>query len=191
MKIPLVLLGLLALMPGAALAQGTYYVDYFANNSGPVPGSPDQIISWINVGTLGTPLTSPVGDICVSGYTFNADQEMISCCAGRLTPNETQSASVGFQLTANPVTSVVPTSGVVKIILAPPPPGGCDPTVSTTTPDATSGVLTATHLQAGPSGLFVTETQLLPSPLSKAEEGFLQTACAFTLFLGSGKGTCR
>jgi hypothetical protein len=190
MKKLLVLLGILALVPGAALAQGTYYVDYFANNAGPVPGAPDQIIRIVNVGTLGTPLTSPTGDICANIYVFNNDQEMIACCTQRITPNELDSASVGTQLTFNPLTSVVPSAGVVKIALVPPPAGGCNPTVSTTTPDATLGVVFGTHLQTEPSGTFVTETEKIASPLSAAEEGFLQSACSFTLFLGSGKGTC-
>jgi hypothetical protein len=192
MKKLLLVFGLLVLVPGLALAQatGTYYVDYFANNSGPVPYAPDQVIRIINVGTLGTPLTSPVGDICANIYVFTADQELIACCAERLTPNELDSAYVGKQLTVNPLTSVVPYSGVVKIVLTPPPPGGCDPTVSVTAPDASLGVVFGTHLQWEPGGLFVTETEKISSPLSAAEEGFLQTACSFDLYLGSGKGVC-
>ena len=195
MKKLLVVLGLLVLVPGLAFAQGTYYVDYFTNNSGPVAGSPDQIIRIINVGTLGTPLTTPIGDICANIYVFTADQEMVACCSERLTPNELDSAYVGRQLTFNPLTSVVPPNGVIKIVLVPPPPGGCNPTVSTTTPDAALGVVFGTHLQKEPpdsstAALFVTETEKIASPLSAAEEGFLQTACSFTLYLGSGKGTC-
>jgi hypothetical protein len=191
----LVCLGVLVLVQGLALAQGTYYVDYFTNNSGPLVGSPDQTIRIINVGTLGTPLTSPVGDICANIYVFNADQEMLACCSERLTPNELDSAYVGRHLTFNPLTSVVPASGVVKIVLVPPPPGGCNPAISSTTPDATLGSVWGTHLQREPpdsstAALFVTETQKIASPLGAAEEGFLQTACSFVLFLGSGKGTC-
>ena len=190
MKKLLVVVGILALVPAAAWAQGSYYVDYFANNPGPVPGAADQVIRIINVGTAGTPLTSPVGDICANIYVFNNDQEMIACCTERITPNELDSASVGTQLTANPLTSVVPTAGVIKIVLVPPPAGGCNPAVSTTVADSSLGVVFGTHLQAEPSGTFVTETEKLSSPLSAAEEGFLQTACSFTLYLGSGKGTC-
>ena len=195
MKKLLLLLGLLMLVPSLAFAQatsiiGTYYVDYFANNPGPVPGAPDQIIGAINVGTLGTPLTSPTGDICTNIYVFDNNQEMIACCSGHLTPNGEGAASVGSQVTNNPLTSVVPPSGVIKITLTPRPPGHCNPTVSTTAPDATLGVVFATHLQVTGGRTFVTETQVLPSPLSAAEEQFLQTACSFTLYLGSGKGTC-
>ena len=59
-------LGLLLLAPGLASAQTFfgYYVGYYANNAGPVPGAPDQVVRIINTGTLGTPLTRSVGDIC-------------------------------------------------------------------------------------------------------------------------------
>jgi hypothetical protein len=193
----LLVLGLLVLVPNLAFAQatGTYYADYFANNSGPLVGSADQIIRIINLGTLGTPLTSPVGDICVNIYVFDANQELIACCAERLTPNELDSAYVGRQLTNNPVTSVIPRTGVIKIVLAPPPPGGCDPTVSLTAPDASLGAVITTHLQKQPpddsaAALYVTETEKPARLLTAAEEEFLQTACAFALFVGSGKGIC-
>jgi hypothetical protein len=198
MKKLLVVLGLLVLVPAMALAQGTYYVDYYANNDGPEPGEPDQIIRIINVGTLGTPLTSPVGDICANVYVFDANQEMIACCAARITPNELASAYVASQLTAFPLTAVVPESGVVKVVLVPPPGANCNPTLSTTTPDASLGVVWGTHLQfplgepAENSPFFVTETQKAPSTLSSAEESFLQSACSFTLYLGSKhSGFCK
>jgi len=189
MKKLLVVLGLLVLVPGLALAQGTYYVDYFANNGGFDEGAYDQRVFIINAGTLGSPLTSPVGDICVNAYLFTADQEMIECCSFRMTPNELFQGSI-LGGTANPVTSVVPTSGVLKLVFVPPPAGGCNPTVSTTTPDASLVTVSATHLQVTGGFVFASETQLSPSPLSAAEEGFLQTACAFTLYLGSGRGNC-
>jgi len=63
MKKLLVCLGLLLLVPGLALAQDPttivndpagpfvgYFVGYYANNVGPVPGSPDQVIRIINTG---------------------------------------------------------------------------------------------------------------------------------------------
>ena len=188
MKKLLVVLGLLVLLPVLAFAQGTYYVEYFANNAGLVTGALDQGARIINVGTLGTPLTRPVGDICINFYVFNADQEMIECCSIRITPNELFVSSV-LRGTANPVTSVVPSSGVIKTVLVP-ATGSCDPTVIATTPDASLAAVSATHLQVTGGFTFVTETPELPSPLSAAEEGFLQTACSFTLYLGSGRGNC-
>jgi hypothetical protein len=195
MKKLLAVLGVLVLMSCMAMAQGTYYVTYYANNDGPEAGEPDVAIRVINVGTLGSPLTTPVGDICANIYVFDADQEMTACCTMRLTPDEVGSAQVGRQLTSHPLTSVINESGVIKIVLVPPPVGGCNPTVSTTTPDAGLGTVYAAHLQfpLTPTGtddsdfdpFFVTETQVQPSTLSAVEENFLQTACSFTLYLGS------
>jgi hypothetical protein len=194
MKKILVVLGILVLVPCLALAQGSYYVDYYSNN---VDHGFDQLIRIINVGTLGTPLTSPVGDICANVYVFDANQEMLACCAKRITPNGLASAAVHRQLTNNTVTTVVPPTGVVKIVLAQPPGATCTPTTIGATPDAGLGVVFGTHLQKEGSGggnnnpyLFVTETQKAPSTLSSQEQGFLQQACSFALYIGSGQGTC-
>ena len=102
MKKLLVVLGILLLVSAVpALAQGTYYVDYYSNNINPLGA--DQVIRAINVGVLGTPLTSigqlpgttqGQGDICQNVYAFDSNQEMIACCACHLTPNELSSASV-------------------------------------------------------------------------------------------------
>jgi len=192
MKKLLVVLGLLALLPGAAFAQdpSTYFVDYFANNPGPVPGAADQVLRIINVGEGGTPLTSPVGDICANIYVFNNDQELIACCAQRITPNELDSASVGSQLTNNPVTSVVPTAGVIKVVTTLAGTGTCSPTSFSGAADATQAVVFGTHLQVTGGATFVTETEKLSSPLSYNEGTFLTESCSFALYLGSGKGTC-
>ena len=198
MKKLLIVLGLLALLPGAALAQdASYYVDYFANNPGPVPGAADQVLRIINVGEGGTPLTSPVGDICANIYVFNNDQELTACCAERITANELDSASVANQLTNNPVTSVVPPAGVIKVVTTLAGTGTCSPTSFSGAADATQAVVFGTHLQVTGGATFVTETEKLSSPLAttdpsgaSGEAGFLQQACAFAIYLGSGKGTC-
>lgn len=186
-----VVLGVLVLLPGLALAQ-SYYVDYFANNAGPVTGAPDQSIRIINVGTLGTPLTSPAGDICADIYVFDNNQEMVACCAEQITPNELDSASVGFQLTNSPLTSVVPPAGVIKVVTTPTFSAPCDPTAFPAGAERNAGeaMVFASHLQVTGGATFVTETELLPSLLSDAEGAFLQVSCSFTRYLGSGKGIC-
>lgn len=185
-----VVFGLLLMLSAIpALAQGTYFVDYYANNSGPVTGAPDQTIRIINVGTAGTPLTSPVGDVCASFYVFDNAQEMLACCSCRLTPNELASASVGFNLTSNPITTVVPTAGVIKIV-AQTAAGTCSETSPITGADATTVAVFGTHLQSTAGATFVTESEKLASPLGAAEAGFLSTACSFAHYLGSGRGTC-
>jgi hypothetical protein len=193
MKKLLVVLGLLLLVSGVASAQtvGSYFVDYYANNAGPVPGAPDQLVRIINVGIGGTPLSVPTGNICASIYVFDNNQEMIACCGCILTPNELATASVGTQLTNNPVTSVVPVAGVIKIATTP-TTTSCDPRTQPGAPLTDYAQVFGTHLQVTgtPAATFVTETEKLSSPLSAAEFGFLQTACSFARYLGSGKGTC-
>jgi hypothetical protein len=186
-----IVFGLLLLLSAIpTLAQGTYYVDYYANNAGAVVGPADQTIKILNVGTTGTPLTSPVGDVCASFYVFDSNQEMLACCPCRLTPNELASTSVGFRLTNNTVTSVVPPSGVIKIALTPAPAGGCDPTAPLTGADASLGVVTGTHVQVTGGFVFVAETEKHHQTLSANEAAFLPQACSFALYLGSGRGTC-
>jgi hypothetical protein len=186
----LVVLGLVLLVASiSAFAQGAYLVDYFANNSGPVPGAADQVLRLVNTGRYGTPLTSPTGDICSNIYVFDNNQEMIACCACRTTPNELATASVGTQLTNNPVTSVVPAAGVIKIVNTLPAPG-CDPTALSADGISDSIVGFATHLQSTGGATYVTETNVPDPTLSAPEFFFLQTACSFAHYLGSGKGTC-
>ena len=189
MKKTLIVLGALLLVSVMASAQisSPYLVDYYSNNAGPVPGAPDQVLRLVNTGELGTPLTSPTGDVCSNIYVFDNNQEMIACCSCRTTPNELASASIGTQLTNNPVTSVVPTYGVIKVINSI-PAGGCNPTAVGQLTDSIVGF--QTHLQATGGATFVTETNVPGATLSAAEFGFLQTACSFAHYLGSGKGTC-
>ena len=196
MKKLLVVLGLLVLVPGMAFAQ-SYYVDYYANNFGAATVY-DQIVRIINVGTLGTPLTTPVGDICANIYVFDANQEMQSCCAERLTPNELDSAFVGTQLTGfNPftgfpatLTGLAPASGVVKIVLTPPPTGGCDPRTAFTGPDSGLGAVWGTHVNTTGGFVYLTETEKLARGLGKDEAAFLPNTCSFVWYLGSGRGHC-
>jgi hypothetical protein len=188
MKKLLIVVGLLALLPAVAFAQTTYYVNYYSNNNGP-GATFDQIVRVINAGTLGTPVTSPnTGDICVDIYVFDANQELITCCDQRVSPNGLTSASVANQLTNDPLTSVVPPAGVIKIATTPAPCG-----TPLTTADASLAVVYATHLQVTGGATYVTETQVHSSPLGPDEALFLPQACAFVRYLGTnnGRGFCN
>ena len=194
MKKLLVLVALLAMAAIPTLAQGPvtgpYLVDYFSNNAGP-GGAADQQVRLVNFGANGTPLTSPVGDVCANIYVFDANQEMIACCSCRITPNGLRTISVANNLTNNPVTSVVPVNGDIKIVSTV-AGGTCSPlTYNGGLLDSTVGF--GTHLQtsggAAP-GLFITETNIPAAALSSQEQSFLTQACQFARYLGSGKGTC-
>jgi len=184
----LVVLGLVVLVPGLALAQ-SYYVDYFSNNN---TSPADQVVRVINAGEFGSPLTVPTGDICANFYVHNADQVMIACCATKLTPNELSSAYVGPQLTSNPLnTAAIPTSGVIKITLTRDDTGAtCDPRTPSGIPNATLGQVFATHLQVTNGTTYVTETEKLSSPLSGFEVEYLPGTCFFLQQIGSGTGVC-
>jgi hypothetical protein len=188
MKKLLVVLGVLVLMSGAAFAQATYFVDYYSNNVGPVTGAADQWIRIINVGVGGTPI-SGTGDICANVYVFDNTQEMATCCACRITPDEYASARVGTQLTNNSLTGVIPAFGVIKVVTTP-AAGTCSPTAPLTGASTDLAQVFGTHLQVTGGATFVTETEKLSSPLSAAAAGFLPQACSFVRYLGSGFGVC-
>jgi hypothetical protein len=189
----LVVLGVLVLMSSAAFAQGSYFVDYYSNNGvGPVGVAPvDQVLRIVNVGVNGTPLTSPVGDICANVYAFDNTQEMVTCCACRITPNEFAQAYVLAQLVniRITVTPVQPVFGVIKVATTP-ATGSCDPTAALTGADASLARVFGTHKQVTGGATFVTEAEKRSSPLSSAEAGFLPLACSFARYLGSGFGVC-
>ena len=183
----LLVLGILVLMSSAAFAQGSYFVDYFANNTG---GGFDQLIRVVNTGLNGTPLTSPVGDICANYYVFDNVQEMAACCSCRITPDEYRAARIGADLTANPLTPIIPPFGVVKVVTTP-YTGRCDAAGSLAGANADLARVWGTHLQVTGGATFVTETEKLPATLSAAEASFLPTACSFVQYLGTGFGICR
>jgi hypothetical protein len=181
---------LISALPGIATAQ-TAIVDYYANNTG--PGSAvDQTLRLINVGQLGTPLSSPMGDICANIYVFDTNEAMIACCSCRMPPNALASASVGHELTNHPLTSVIPRAGVITIlpIIAGTVP--CSPIAPFASPDASLVKAFSTHVEVSGPATFITETALLPAPLSRDGAAFLSNACLFLRYLaGSGsRGTC-
>ena len=195
MKKLLLLVALVALATIPSFGQivtGPYLIDYFSNNAGP-GGLADQQLRIVNFGATGTPLTSPVGDVCANIYVFDANQEMVACCSCRITPNGLRTISVANNLTNNPVTSVVPVNGDVKIIsTAANGTAACTPLTYNAGPiDSTLGF--GTHLQTSggtAAGTFITETNIPAANLSAAEFAFLPQACQFARYLGSGKGVC-
>jgi hypothetical protein len=201
MKKILVFVALLALAAIPSFAQSAYLVDFFSNNPG--PGSPaDKDVRLVNSGAFGTPLTSPIGDVCANIYVFDANQEMVECCSCRITPNGLLTLSVGNNLTNNPVTSVVPVDGAVKIVATDGSAGGACTPVNYNGgplgkfPIPIQGYWTHKHCfpPVDPRGCFIsflkTETNMPAARLSDAESGFLPQACQFARYLGSSKGVC-
>jgi len=175
-----------------------YAVTYYSGNSA---GTPDEAVRVINTGLIGDPL-NPDGsaNICVNFYVFDTTQELSECCSCLETADALLVASVQTDLTANPLTGVHNTAGVIKITATYPTKDSsgdytqCSPTSYGVLP--TNEVMAAfgSHIQVGTAlagGVSPTETNLINRPLSYNELFTLESSCDFAAnVLGSGQGTC-
>jgi hypothetical protein len=185
-----VLGGLAIASADMASAQDVYKVNYFDTNI-PTAGGfpvPDATVRIDNPGLT-------YGNLCAMIYVFAADQQLAECCGCVETHNGLRKLSVRNNLTSNPLTGVIPTSGVIKVVSATVNNSPCDPTANVT-PKANLRVW-VTHIQGGtPFGSFgglvwpVTETESSDSTLGATELANLQSQCAFIDILGSGAGLC-
>jgi len=191
--LPLVVVGVLVAGTAVASAQDVYKVNYFDINA-PVLGGlpvPDGTVRISNPGLT-------YGNLCAMIYVFAADQQLAECCGCVETHNGLRKLSIRHNLTSNPLTGVVPFSGLIKVVSAAVNGGGmtppCDPTANVTpTPNLRVWV---THIQNGESfGTFplvwpTTETESSDSTLGATELASLQAQCSFINILGSGAGVC-
>src|SRR5271157_243830 len=168
------------LLGTVAVAQpDTYQVNYYANAQS---ASPDPTVYIDNPGAAN------YTNLCAMIYVFTYDEQMAECCGCGESPNNLDTLSVDNDLTYNPLTSTVPTTGVIKIVSATVNNAPCDPTANVTpTPDLRAW---ATHIQYGGKYAAITETQFLDATLSAGELAALQSQCAFIGILGSGHGVC-
>jgi len=175
----LVLVGLVIAGSGVATAQtDVFKVNYFSNNVG---AAPDATVRIDNPGLT-------YGWLCAMIYVFDADQQMSECCGCAQSHNNLNTYSVKFQLTNNPLTGVISTNGVLKIVSAP-DPGTCDPTSAyKATPNLRAWV---THIQNPVGSSYpISETESSDSTLGATELANLQAQCSFINILGSGHGLC-
>src|SRR5271157_6170895 len=166
------------LLGTVSVAQDVYQVNYYANAN--TLYAPDATVYIDNPGA------AAYTNLCAMIYVFTYDEQMAECCGCGETPNNLDTLSVNYDLTSNPLTSVVPTTGVIKIVSAAINNLPCDPTANVTpTPDLRAW---ATHIQNYYGT--VTETPFLDATLSIQELAALQSQCAFIGILGSGHGVC-
>jgi hypothetical protein len=195
----LFMLALALMLGGSALAQNVgdntvYFTTYFSGNT--VAGAPDATLRIINDGDTGA-------DLYASIYVFDDSEELVECCSCDITPDGLLSESVKWNLTHNPITAIVPTRGVIKVISS-----STESDASTkfapNTPVAGLRVW-ATHVQGtsvtgvpvviptvpvvhGP--WFVTETLAADSNLSAGEKSLLENLCYFDKLLSGKPCTC-
>jgi len=165
-----------------AQTNDVYWVNYFSNHDN--KGWADATLRIINPGEQGTPLSPGEGAVCADIYVFNNDQEMVECCRCPITADGIIELSVDGALTHNPLTSVAPSLGVIKLVSD----GACNEQSPVPAPDLRAY---ATHVQQYIADDFgITEDEFLAAPLTTGELGFLGQACSFVQYLGSGKGLC-
>jgi hypothetical protein len=154
-----------------------FKVDYFSNAN--TAGAPDGTVRITNPGTA-------AGNVCASIFVFDPYQEMSECCSCLVTPDGLRTLSVNTDLTKNPLTGVVLSTGVIKIVSTIPVAGACPlPTVVNSTPAIRAWV---THIQNGTYA--ITETNATDATLSINEVTTLQRDCTAIKLDGSGHGVC-
>src|SRR5271165_690798 len=104
----LAMAALITLGSGIASAQDVYKVNYFANNAAPAP---DATVRIDNPGLT-------YGNLCAMIYVFDNDQQLTECCGCIETHNGLRTLAVRHDLTSNPLTGLVSTNGVIKIVSA-------------------------------------------------------------------------
>src|SRR5271163_1573347 len=129
----------LGLCAGTAFGQAdTLKVDYFANAN--TSGAPDGTVRIDSPGTA-------AGNVCASIYVFDPEQELSECCSCLLTPDGLRTLSVNTDLTSNPLTGVVLSTGVIKFVSTIPVAGACPlPTAVNSEPALRAWT---THIQNG------------------------------------------
>jgi hypothetical protein len=172
----------LVIFGGLAQAQTSpYRVDYFSNaNTG---GAPDGTLRLDNDGSAAG------ANLCADIFVFDPFEELSECCSCLETPDGLRTLSVNTNLTSNPLTGVVLSTGVIKVVAAAPTGGACPVPTHITT--VTGGEIQgwATHIQN--SNFAITETASQVSNLSSAEESNLARQCGAIVKVGSGKGICN
>jgi len=174
----------------------------------------DSVIDITNDGQSAVADDAPgiitsASNLCVGVYTFDANEELQSCCACLVTPNGLASLSAQA-INSTSLTGENPTSLVVKLLAwsttagasSTAPPGTPAPPTSSSCNPATPGTLSAgmhawgTTVHAlptgSPSSYTVTETEFSPALLSAAEYAHITQACEFNQINGSAQsGQCK
>jgi hypothetical protein len=174
-------LGFGAILSAQTAAPGpdTFKVGYFSHAQ--IQG-PDGTVRITNVGTN---ITTPgSGNLCAMIYVFEPDQQLAECCGCEITPDGLLTLSIDLNLTSNPLTPVVLTTGAIKVVSS-----SGSPTCNPAKPTPVTGIRAwGTHIQA--PGDFVTETEFVDSTLSTGELNLLKNKCGSILNNGSGFGVC-
>jgi len=144
-----------------------------------------------NANTAGEPLgqvrivNNSGSSLCANIYVTDPYQEMSECCACNLSDKSTRILSINTDLTDNPGTGVVLTTGSIAIVSGTASGDTCgDPATAKPKPELSAW---ATHPQTAD---LLTEEEFTPVPLATAALADLQSECAALELIGSGHGIC-
>jgi len=178
--------------------QQDYFTVYYSNAN--TANAPDATVRVINDG--GATISegcgpnqecapqngSPLSNLYASIYVFDDSEELTECCSCLVTPDGLLSESVNKNLTANPLTSIKPTGGVIKIISS---STESDITTNFAPNTPTAGLRAwATHVQKLTSGFALSETLFADSNLAPSEESLIEELCVFDHQLSGKPCTC-
>ena len=158
----------------------TALTNYFSNAN--TPGAPDGTVRITNPGTLG-------GNLCANIFVSDANEELSECCSCTVTPDGLLTLSLNTDLTGNPLTGKLLSTGVITIIPAATIGGAC-PLPTAMTPKAAALRAWATHVQTGETGFVVTEMDSQTTGVSAEGLTALTAQCKDIHFVGSGQGVC-
>jgi hypothetical protein len=163
-------------------ADDTFQIKYAANlNIG------DSYVNFTNSGA--TVAAGVSQNLCINLYTFDPQEELISCCTCSVTPNGLVSLSVIQSLISHPLTPAIPTSVVIKAVAS---TGTCN--ASSVTGVAHGLLAWGTTLHQNTSTATptyaVTETAFSYADLSDAELTHITSFCGFIQADGSKFGIC-
>ena len=162
----------------------TLRVDYFANAN--TAGAPDATVRLTNPGTIESVSKSGAysnTNICAAIYVLDPNQELSECCSCLLSPDGLRTLSVDVDLTAKPLTGVILSTGLIKVVSTPTVDGVC-PLPSSLSPTPAIRAW-ATHIQN--SNFAITETACQDAALSSAEVRRLEGEC-YAIQIDSGSG---
>jgi len=172
----MLLMAIAMMLGGTALAQGDnsyYFTTYFSNAN--TANAPDATVRIINDGSTGADLYAAI-------FVFDDSEELTECCYCEITPDGLLSESVNNNLTANSITGIKPTRGVIKVVSAVAADG-----INVTTVGLRAW---ATHVQKLASGFAVTEAPFADSNLAPSEQTLLDQLCYYDRQLSGKPCTC-
>jgi hypothetical protein len=167
--------------------------DSFVNITNSGATAPVTLCAANDAVCLADPPVTASLNLCANIYTFDPQEELISCCSCSVTPNGLQSLSVVGSLISNPLTPAIPTAVVTKIV------GTVQ--LGTVCNAATPGIPghgllawgTTLHqnTSTAASSYSVTETPFSQAALTLAEYAHVVSFCGFIQADGSGFGICK